>query len=192
MESYRDMIYRYSTGQGPSILEDLPENATDWVSFSMDPLRYRLSLPQVFTDLKREADRLSMQVEEAARIIKTFGSNPRAENKYLILKKRLELVKHLMLDLSIRYISNDELENLHIKFSNGENVDSIVDKLIKNKKASSTNKKYLEYDAFGQKLNKKESYKPFTFGETDNKTNLLLVIIVGLGLVYLARKKKLI
>lgn len=191
------MIYRYSTGQGPSILEDLPQNATDYVSFSMDPLRYRLSLPHVSTDLKREADRLSMQVEEAARIIKTFGSNPQAEQKYQLLKKRLELIKHLMYKFSVRYIENGKLEELHELFANGTNVDQIVEDLIKNKKATSTDKKYLEYDGFGQKLkNNKLSYKPFNFsglsgfGEMSNKC--LLYVSVGIVALLILKKKGLI
>lgn len=201
MESYRDMIYRYSTGFGPSVNVALPEYATDWASFKLKPLRYNLSLPLMDTDLKREADRLSMQVESANRIILTFGSNQYAEKCYTDLKNRLELIKYLLLHRGIRYITNGDLESLHNLFAkNKDKVDAAIDLLIEKYKveippypehAYQAHPGYLEYDEFGHVVPKKPPYSPVTFEGLDlsDKKPWLVAAVVAVALILFKKKK---
>lgn len=201
METYRDMLYRYSTGYGPSLTYSLPKNQTEWASFKLQPLKAMLALPLMDTDLKREADRLSMQVESASRIIITFGSNSYAENCYVNLKNQLELIKYLLLNRGVRYITNQDLERLHRLFAKDKSkIDAAVDVLIKKYQEFPTpypehpyhaHPGYLLYDEFGRAKPAGPTKGPLAFDGLDlsDKKPWLAVAALAAAFFYFKKKK---
>lgn len=165
MSGYRRMIYRYSTGEGPIVNVGLPTRGTDYASFKMDPLQYNLKNPGMAVDLKREADRLSMQVEAADQMIKVLGYNGKAGDKYRKLRGRVELIKHLLINYPVKYIKSEDLERLYDLYAKSHPaMDSIIEKVIGESSklkgstpdfvgtAYSVRKGYPMFDAYGKIL----------------------------------------
>lgn len=187
MESYRQTLYRYSTGQGFSVNVDPPEKASDSASFKMKPLVHNLINAEIVVDLKREADRLSMQHEEGIRQVKLLGYDPEMGANLKVLKKRVDLISKLMFKNRLRYLLRSDLEKMYDSYTNNtpglpgliakatiynQNLD-LLDLYSKSTSAGSKARKVnvgsSQYDSFGRVLNRKDA-------KTWEKYNLL-----GLG-----------
>lgn len=169
MENYRQMIYRYSTGQGPSFNLDLPKNATEYASYKFAPLQHNLGRDEFPVHLKREADRVSMQVETANRIVEKMGWNSDAGRNLRKLKARLGLIKQLYLKNPLTWIRKTDLEYL-VKLYQEKNpkINEEMKRIIEENKNirgvhDMPNKKYMRgkdiprlYDSFGKRLNRPE------------------------------------
>lgn len=162
MSDYRQTIYRYSTGQGPNLAAKLaPSERWKAAAFKIRPMRHTLSLPKSEVALVREADRLSYQVEEADRIIKIMGYDSTAAKKRNIIKSRLDLVKHLMMNYPITHVRYIDLERLYKLWNDSSSgIDGLVGEIINRSKskgtpdfvksATKTRKGYPIIDKFGQ------------------------------------------
>lgn len=168
MESYRHATYRYSTGQGFNVNVDVPEQGNDVSSYKMYPLMQRLGRESFTVNLKREVDRVSMQVEAGAQQMKVLGYDAEAGKRYKKLKARLEVITHLMTNYPIEYIKTADLERLYDLYEkNAPGLDSIIKKVVKDNKsakgvhtyvgtAMKVRKGYPLFDQFGKKLSAKE------------------------------------
>jgi hypothetical protein len=202
METYRHLIYRYSTGQGPIVNVGLPKHSTDYASFKLKPLRYKLDKDNVYVDLKREADRVSMQVEAAGQVIKVMGFNKKANVEFRELKARLELLKHLMLNYPIKTIKRADLDRLYEMYQqNHPGMDTLINKAIKESNGATkgyadtalkVRKGYPVVDAQGKLLapadKKKFAEGLAGFGSAD-EVNWKLVLIAGLSTLALLKFK---
>jgi hypothetical protein len=204
MEPYRDALFRYSTGQGFNVNVNTPAEADDVASFKMEPLYTKLSQPGMSVDIKREADRVSMQVEAAMQQMKTLGYNAKAGKKLGILKSRVELIKHLMTTYPIRYVKKADLDRLYGLYEkNSPGMDGIISKIVNQNSGSGgveefigtaqkVRKGYPVYDKFGRKLSSadKAKFKAKTLsgfgGDTEGPS---LIKLVGVSLVALALYK---
>ena len=128
MESYREATYRYSTGQGFNLNVDVPKIADDVAAYKMEPLYANLIRPSFNVNLKREADRVSMQVEDAARQFKLLGYDSEGGKRFRDLKSRLDVIKYLMVKHAVEYIKKSDLENIYTLY---KNKDPQLDKKIK-------------------------------------------------------------
>lgn len=168
METYRHATYRYSTGQGFNVNVDVPDETTDVASYKMYPLMQRLGRESFTVNMKREADRVSMQVEAGAQQIKVLGYDSEAGKRYRGLKARLEVIKHLMANYPIEFIKTADLERLYELYEkNTPGLDKIIRKVVKDNKnatgvhtyvgtAMKVRKGYPLFDQFGKKLSAKE------------------------------------
>jgi hypothetical protein len=171
METYRHASYRYSTGQGFNVNVDVPKAADDVASFKMEPLMHNLGRPAFTVSVNREADRLSMQVEESFRQMKNLGYDSAAGKKYRTLKGRLEVIRHLMTNYPIEYVKAGDLEKLYKLYErSAPGGDAIIQKIIAQNKdakgvqkyvttAKKVRKGYPLYDQFGRKLSDAEKKK---------------------------------
>jgi len=169
METYRHALYRYSTGQGFNVNVNLAENAEDTASYKAKPLYTKLMRPEFTVDLKREADRVSMQVEAAMQQVKVLGYDSKLGKNLRVLKGHLELIKHLMTNYPVRYIKKADLEKLYDQYlKNAPGMDAIIKKVINQNKdatgiqdfvgtAMKVRKGYPLYDKFGRRLSSEES-----------------------------------
>lgn len=172
MESYRQTLYRYSTGSGFSPTIDVPEKASDVAAFQMVPLVHTLINAEIVVDLKREADRLSMQYEEGVRQAKLLGYDPGLGKRLKLLKKRVDLISKLMFNFPIRYVLRVDLEKMYDLYANNLSIDSLTAKasaynqnpemLDAYMKTTSAGSKALkvnvgssQYDSFGRVLGKR-------------------------------------
>jgi len=158
--NYRHTIYRYSTGQGPNMAVNIPAYALDFASFKMNPLVTNQASSESMINLKREADRVSMQVESAVQMLKTLGSNPAAADKIKILKARMDLINTLMLKYSLQNIYSADLN--HLYSIPPEQVDGDLKKIFSkdNTKIPSPS----AYDKFGMMINKPKMSKTISLG----------------------------
>jgi hypothetical protein len=156
--NYRHLINRYSTGQGPIVNIGVPENKTDYASYKMKPLQYRLGRPEFSVDLLREADRISMQVEASAQTIKVLGYNSKAGKDFRGLKSRLEVIKHLMINYPIRMVKNADLESLYVMY---EKNSPGMDKLIKDVVNQNKDTKRSVPDFVGTSYSVRQGYPVF-------------------------------
>lgn len=199
MEKYRHALYRYSTGQGFNVNVDVPEIANNIASFKMIPLYTELSRPGMAVDIKREADRVSMQYEAAMQQIKVLGYDPQAGKRLKKLKLRVELIKHIMTTYPVRYIKEEDLNKLYDLYEkNAPGMDRIINEVVNQNKgvtgiddfvgtALKVRKGYPLYDKFGRELTKKgvEEFNASEkkaeglsgFGE-EGKTNILKIIAI--------------
>jgi len=209
MEDYRRMIYRYSTGQGPIVNVGMPNGATDYASFKMDPLVYKQDRPGFAVELKREADRVSMQLESAEQMMKVLGYNSKAGAKYQNLKNRVEVIKHLLVNYPVKFIKSEDLEKLYGFYAQGHPaMDVVIKKVVKeNKKvkgavpdfvgtAYGVRKGYPLFDAYGNLLTpqdkalfeKSKNDKPKTLSGFDgvalSVANKLPIILVAAAIAY--------
>lgn len=202
METYRHALYRYSTGDGFTAstggpLVDVPERAGQVASFKGEPLMHTLINVEGKVELLREADRVSMQQEDLMRQIKNLGYNPEMGRQLTVLKKRVDLIRHLMTNYPIIFVTRPDLEKMyHLYVKNVPGLDFWIARAIKYNKppggferyvktATRVNKGYNLFDQFGRKLNKKDrelldSIKPpgalLGFGDT----TLTLTAIAGI------------
>lgn len=199
MSNYRRTIYRYSTGEGPNLAAKIvPQEQWQTAAYKFRPLRHMLSLPDTEVNLKREADRVSYQVEEADRIIKVMGYDSDAAKKRDKLKDRLDLINHLLMNFPLTKIKYEELERLHNMWaSSSKGVDAYVEKLITEsnesgsdkyiKSAASTRKGYPVIDKFGQvvAMPKNAPTKAAGLGElgTMNKDTLIKLVTIAVLLM---------
>jgi len=202
METYRHLIYRYSTGQGPIVNVGLPENNTDYASFKLAPLRYKLDKENLQVDLNREADRISMQVEAAGQIIKVMGFNKKANLAFRELKSRLELLKHLMLNYPIKTIKRADLDRLYEMYLEGHpGMDTLINAAIKENtgatkgyadSALKVRKGYPVVDAQGKLLAPADS-KEFAKGLSGlgslETLDWKLIVAAGVGIITLLKLK---
>ena len=171
METYRHATYRYSTGQGFNVNVNVPEETTEVASYKMYPLEANLIRPEFNVDLKREADRVSMQVEAAQQEIKVLGYDPVAGKRYRQLKQRLEVIKHLVANYPIEYIKKEDLENIYKLYEkNAPGLDKVIKKVVKDNKNATGVKTYIDtakrvrkgyplFDQYGRKLSEPDVIK---------------------------------
>jgi hypothetical protein len=165
MESYRNALARYSTGEGFSVNVDVPENAYDVTSYQGKPLLTRMNMnPELTVDVRREADRISMQVENLQQIIKNIGYDEKVGKDFKDLKIQLEIMQHLATNYPIRYIKSGDLQKLYEMYEkNKPGIDKIIAKVVEQNKDSTgihafvgtafrVRKGYPLYDQFGRKL----------------------------------------
>lgn len=118
MESYRHALYRYSTGQGFNPNVDVPEKVESVTSYKLKPLLTRMNMNSDFSvDLRREADRISMQIETAQRIMKNIGYDEQVGKDFKNLKTYLEVMQHLITKHSVRYLRVGDLEKLYAAYA---------------------------------------------------------------------------
>lgn len=165
MESYRHALYRYSTGQGFNVNVDVPENVEDVTSYQFKPLLTRMNMNPEFTvDVRREADRISMQVEAAQRAMKNIGYDDKIGKDFKKLKIQLEVMQHLSTNYPIRYIKSKDLEKLYSLYKkNTPGIDKIIARVVEENKNSTgihayvgtafrVRKGYPLFDQYGHKL----------------------------------------
>ena len=162
MEKYRDTLNRYSTGQGFSVNVDVPDSARKVAAYQMLPLDAKHIGQSSAVDLKREASRLSIQVESANRQLLTLGYDPVAGRRYRELKNRVDALRHLISSYPIRLIRMSDLALVYKHFKNDSpQLDTVIQKVIKynrggsdvfTKTAAGLRKGYPLYDKFGEKL----------------------------------------
>lgn len=203
MESYRHATYRYSTGQGFNPNVDTPERAGEVASYKMEPLRFMLSKSGTEVELKREADRLSMQVEAAAQQMKVLGYDATSRKKYQNLKARLEVLKHLMLNYPIKIAKINDLEKLYGLYAQGgPGMDEVIKKIVNENQggtqeyvdtAMKVRKGYPLFDQYGRVLSKKEESAVEAgakavlngFGEISGNNKYILGLAAAIALVLL-------
>jgi len=168
METYRHALFRYSTGQGFNVNVDVPEIASDVASFQMVPLIANKISDTANVNLKREADRVSMQMEAAYQQIKVLGYDAKAGKALRNLKAQVAVVSHLMTNYPIEFINKKDLENIYVQYAkNSVGMDNTIQKVVKYNNrakgideyvqtAASVRKGYPVYDQFGQKLLNKD------------------------------------
>jgi hypothetical protein len=171
MEPYRHALYRYSTGQGFNVNVNVPKDADRVASYKMEPLYTKLMRPEFSVDLKREADRVSMQVESGMQQIKVLGYDSKLGKGLKKLKVQLEVIKHLMTTYPIRYIKKEDLEKIYSQYAkNAPGMDAIIKKVVAQNKgatgiqdfvgtAMKVRKGYPLFDKFGRKLSKSDKTK---------------------------------
>ena len=113
MEPYRHALYRYSTGQGFNVNVNVPQKTNEVASYKMIPLYTPQMKEEFAVDIKREADRVSMQYESAMQQLKVLGYDAEAGSRTKDLKIRVEVIKHLMTTYPIRYIKREDLDKLY-------------------------------------------------------------------------------
>lgn len=173
MESYRNALYRYSTGMGFSVNVDVPENVEDVTSYKFQPLLTRMNMNPDFTvDIRREADRISMQVEATQQAIKHIGYDEKIGKDFKKLKTQLEVMQHLTTNYPIRYIKVKDLEKLYRLYEkNTPGINKIIAQVVEENKDSTgihsyvgtafrVRKGYPLFDRYGHKLTlpKEEQY----------------------------------
>lgn len=197
MEPYRQALYRYSTGQGFNVNVDVPDEAGEVASYKLKPLYTRLSRPEFTVDLKREADRVSMQVEAGMQQVKVLGYDSKVGKNLRKMKAQVEVIKHLMTSYPIRYIKKEDLENIYDLYTkNSPGMDRLIGKVVEQNRnatgvkdfvgtAMRVRKGYPLFDRFGRKLsnadkNKFESEKKNLAGFSDagSRHNLIKVATV--------------
>jgi hypothetical protein len=199
METYRHATYRYSTGQGFNVNVNVPQKTEEVASYKMEPLYHTLGRPAFTVNLKREADRISMQVEDAFRQMKNLGYDSEAGRRYRNLKLRLEVIKHLFTSYPIEYIRQRDLEKIYKLYAKGSpGMNKMIRQIIEQNKhaggvhdyigaAVKVRKGYPLFDQFGRKLTakqaemfkKEEKRKGLSgFGEEGKGSLLRLVAIV--------------
>lgn len=203
METYRHALYRYSTGNGFNVNVNLPKDADDVASYKMEPLYTRLSRPEFTVDLKREADRVSMQVEAGMQQVKVLGYDSKLGKGLRKLKVQLEVIKHLMTTYPIRYIKKEDLEKIYELYTkNAPGMDALIQKVVDQNKGATgiqdfvgtamrVRKGYPLFDKFGKKLSsvdkKKFEGEKATelsgFADTASKANLIKGIAILLVVV---------
>ena len=168
MESYRHANYRYSTGNGFNPIVDTPMVASDVASFKMEPLLHNQIESETLVNIKREADRVSMQLEDGMRQIKNLGYNEALANNLKTLKKRVELIRHLMTNYPIQKILREDLEEIYVLYvKNSPGIDPIISRVVaynRNAKelrpyittAQKVRKGYNIFDQFGRKLDSED------------------------------------
>jgi hypothetical protein len=204
MEKYRNALHRYSTGQGFSVNVDPPQVAEDVASYKMENLTARLIQPGFEVDIKREADRISMQVEAANQQLKVFGYDKKSGKRYRNLKSRLDVMQHLITNYPIRYITKKDLERIYDLYtSSSPSINEYIHSIVEKNKgvkgipdyistAKKIRKGYPLYDQFGKKLNHKDE-KEFKKGLAKSKglsgfgesTGLAKVVAAGIVIVIL-------
>jgi hypothetical protein len=164
-------------------------------AYKIRPMRHTLSLPKEEVALVREADRLSYQVEEADRIIKVMGYDSAATKKRDIVKSRLDLVKHLMMNYPITHVKYVDLERLYKLWNQSSSgIDDLVGEIINRSKskgtpdfvkaATKTRKGYPIIDKFGQVVSlpkakeRKKTLGEFGFGVQTKWVPLLVVAAI--------------
>lgn len=165
MESYRHALYRYSTGQGFNVNVDVPEKVEDVTSYKFQPLLTRMNMNSDFTvDVRREADRISMQVEATQRAMKNIGYDEKIGRDFKKLKIQLEVMQHLTTNYPVRYIKVGDLEKLYRLYEkNTPGIDKIIAKVVEENKnetgihpyvgtAFRVRKGYPLFDQYGHKL----------------------------------------
>lgn len=189
MDSYRHMLYRYSTGFGPSMNVDMPANASDYASFKMKPLLPNLGTSEQVIDLRREADRVSMQAEAAEQIIKVMGYNSAAGKSHRELKSRVDLIRHLMSNYPIRFVRPQDMETLYSMYAkNSPGMDALIEKVVQENKgisdvnefiktAQRVRKGYPLFDQFGKKLAPVEAKQMTTLEGLETITGNPLLIV---------------
>jgi len=169
MDPYRHMLYRYSTGFGPSMNVDMPKNTSDYASFKMKPLMPTLGSSEEVIDLRREADRVSMQAEAAEQIIKVMGYNPTAGKNHRELKARVDLIRHLMTNYPIRFVKHADMTTLYSMYAvNSPGMDALIEKVVQEnsgvtdvnefaKTSKRVRKGYPLFDQYGKKISVAEA-----------------------------------
>jgi hypothetical protein len=165
MESYRHALYRYSTGQGFNVNVDVPEKPFDVTSYQGEPLLTRMNMnPEVTVDIRREADRISMQVENLQQIMKTIGYDEKVGRDYKNLKNQLEVMQHLTTSYPVRYVKSGDLQKIYQLYENNKpGIDKIIAKVVEENKNSTgispyvgtafrVRKGYPLFDQFGKRL----------------------------------------
>jgi len=175
VEKYRDALYRYSTGQGFNLNVDVPRTAREVAAYKMLPLQARHIGRGSAVDLKRESDRLSMQVESAHRQLLTLGHDPVAGKRYRHLKNRVDALQHLLVSYPIRLIRIPDLNLIYKHFAaRSPQLDSVIQRVIEYNKGSAlrARKGSLLYDQYGEQ-------SAGGFGEwTTNKTLATVVTAI--------------
>jgi len=171
MEPYRHALYRYSTGAGFNVNVDVPEDAGSVASYKIEPLYTKLSRPGFPVDLKREADRVSMQVEAGMQQVKVLGYDSKAGKKLRKMKAQVEVVKHLMTSYPIRNIRREDLDKIYELYAkNSPGMDAVIQKVVEQNKGSTgvkdfvgtamrVRKGYPLFDQFGRKLSDADKNK---------------------------------
>lgn len=167
MESYRHALYRYSTGIGFNANVDVPEKTEEVTAYQFKPLMTRMDMdPNMTVDLRREADRISMQVEDTERAMKNIGYDEAIGKDFKKLKIQLEVMQHLFINYPIRYIRTGDLQKLYSLYEkNTPGMDSIIAKVVEDNKDSTgitaytgtayrVRKGYPLFDSYGRKLKK--------------------------------------
>tara|TARA_B100001109_G_C18719490_1_gene406482 strand:+ start:63 stop:743 length:681 start_codon:yes stop_codon:yes gene_type:complete len=171
MEPYRHALYRYSTGQGFNVNVNVPQKTNEVASYKMIPLYTPQMKEEFAVDIKREADRVSMQYESAMQQLKVLGYDAEAGSRTKDLKIRVEVIKHLMTTYPIRYIKREDLDKLYKLYkTNAPGMQAIIKKTVDQNRnvhgiddfiqtAMKVRKGYPLYDGFGRKLTKKAKEK---------------------------------
>jgi hypothetical protein len=201
MEPYRHALYRYSTGEGFNVNVDVPKDANDVASYKMEPLLTRLSGPDRGVDIKREADRVSMQVEAGMQQVKVLGYDSKVGKNLKILKSRVELIRHLMATYPIRYVKRKDLDKLYDLYAkNAPGMDKMISDIVDQNKGATgledfigtamrVRKGYPLYDKFGRKLTKTDKVKFENLSKkakglsgfgAAQETSLLKIVAIGL------------
>jgi len=171
MEPYRHALYRYSTGAGFNVNVDVPETAGNVASYKIEPLYTKLSRPGFPVDLKREADRVSMQVEAGMQQVKVLGYDSKAGKNLRKMKAQVEVIKHLMTSYPIRNIRREDLDKIYDLYSkNAPGMDALIQKVVEQNKGSTgvkdfvgtamrVRKGYPLFVRFGRKLSEADKNK---------------------------------
>jgi hypothetical protein len=167
----------------------------------MEPLLTRLSGPDRAVDIKREADRVSMQVEAGMQQVKVLGYDSKVGKDLKNLKGQVELIRHLMATYPIRYIKRKDLDRLYDLYNkNAPGMDQMISTIVDQNKgatgiedfvgtAMKVRKGYPLYDKFGKKLNTSDKTKFEDLSKkakglsgfgTAEKPNLLKIVAMGL------------
>lgn len=190
MADYRGMLYRYSTGIGPNASMDMPERSAQQASFSLYPQTFRLSDPEFSVEIKREADRVSLQVEDAQRIISNLGSDPKAVQQLQVLKDRLNLITDLMLNYPVTYIKIKDLDILHdLKSKKSPDLNMKIREVVEYNRKNKGNprligdKKFTPkgkrlYDQYGREI--KRGLSDYSGVMTSNTSLVVMAVVAGL------------
>jgi hypothetical protein len=190
METYRHALFRYSTGAGFNANINVPKKPHDVASYQGDPLIARQIKPTSNVNIKREADRVSMQVEAAYQQIRVLGYDSELGKKLRKLKSQVAVLNHLMTNYPIEFINKQDLEQLYTQYSrNSVGMDNVIKKVVKYnnkakgideyvKTAAGVRKGYPLYDQFGKKLASKEQIE---FANSQAKTAPGLAGLAGFG-----------
>lgn len=185
--NYRHMIYRYSTGQGPNAAIDVPDFNLDMAAFALQPQVYELGGVNLPIDLKREADRLSMQVEAAQQALKNLGTNPTATANFNKLKARLDMLMYIQDNFPLKAIKRRDLDYFYgLDLSNKPLVNKALKLLLDTMRSRpvKSNKLTTAYDAFGRVKNPTVTNKPFQLdGFTDDPSIKLVLLGVALAII---------
>ena len=211
MESYRHALYRYSTGDGFNVNVNVPKDADDVASYKAEPLYTRGARPEFSVDLKREADRVSMQVEAGMQQVKVLGYDSRLGKNLRNLKVRLEVVKHLMTTYPIRYIKKEDLEKIYEQYAkNAPGMDAVIQKVVEQNRGATgiqdfvgtamrVRKGYPLFDKFGRKLSTpdkskfesgKKSMGLSGFAEAASGNNIIKIVAILLVVVAILKSCK--
>jgi len=170
METYRHALYRYSTGQGFNVNVDVPEKAEEVTSYKFKPLLTRMNMNPDFTvDMLREADRISMQVEATAQVMKVIGYDEKVGEDFNKLKRQLEVMQHLITNYPVRYIRSGDLQKLFDLYQKGKpGMDKLISQVVEQNikstgitpyvgTAYSVRKGYPVFDRYGMELKRPEA-----------------------------------